>query len=94
MKQKQRWIPVNLIKRAEELAEYIRKGQEKGEFYHYPINVKSSQLLVMAIAIGLKKIAEDVGYISSDTGNKRKKEEVSSDVSQEDRDFLEKLMGG
>ncbi len=86
---------MNLIKRAEELAEYIRKGQERGEFYQYPINVKSSQLLVMAIAIGLKKIAEDVGYVSSGVRKDSKAEKSKNEeVSREDKDFLEKLMGG
>ena len=92
MKQKQRWIPVNLIKRAEDLARYIRKGQERGEFYQYPINLKSSQLLVMALAIGLKKIAEDVGY--SWEHSEKEKEKKPPEEKRKDRDFLEKLMGG
>ena len=96
MKQKQRWIPVNLIDRAEDLARYIREGQEQGEFFRYPVNVKGSQLLVMALAIGLQKIAEDVGY-PQDSGKGEKKpvrREGESESEGKDKDFLEKLMGG
>ena len=93
MRQKQRWIPTNLISRAEELAEFIRKAQEKGELYTYPVNPKGSQILVMALAIGLKTIAEDIGFSKSDIqGTEVKESEPKQD--NKGKDFLEKLMGG
>jgi len=46
------------------MAEFIRKKQSEGEFfgYQYPVNLKGSHLIVMAVAVGPKKIAQDIGY--------------------------------
>ena len=97
MKARQRWIPENLINMTQELARHIQEGQRRGEFFNYPINITPSQLLVMALAMGLKAIADDVGYSFStqeaqQSDNSGKEREPA--VSQEDRDFLENLAGG
>ncbi|HID66007.1 MAG TPA: hypothetical protein EYP32_03945 [Aquificaceae bacterium] len=76
------------------MAEFIRKKQSEGEFfgYQYPVNLKGSHLIVMAVAIGLKKIAQDIGYEpKKDEGEG---EEKKTKTTKADRDFLEKLMGG
>ena len=91
---RQRWIPINLIKKAEELALYIRQEQEKGRLYNYPVNLRGSQLLVMALNLGLQKIAEDVGYISAEPTQNTQKTPPRTDREGKDREFIEKLMGG
>jgi len=61
MKSRQKWIPEHLIKRAEELAKYIRKEQQKGRLLFLPPNLNANQVLTIAIALGLQKLAEEVG---------------------------------
>lgn len=61
MKSRQKRIPEHLIKRAEELAKYIRKEQQKGRLLFLPPNLNANQVLTIAISIGLQKLAEEVG---------------------------------
>ena len=83
-----------LIRQADKMAEFIRKKQSEGEFfgYQYPVNLKGSHLIVMAVAIGLKKIAQDIGY--EPKAEKDEGEVGREETTKADRDFLEKLMGG
>ena len=90
MRRKQRWIPEKLIEMAEKIAEHIRKGQERGEFYQYPLGIRGSQLLIMALALGLREIAKEVGY----SWDRKEEAEEKKKISDRDREFLEKLTGG
>ena len=91
MRRKQKWIPLPLVQLAEDMAKHIRRKQEMGELYHFPPNVRGSQLLVMAVALGLRKIAEEVGY---EIKERVEEEKSRRRLSDEERSFLEKLLGG
>jgi len=90
---KQRWIPVTLIEMAERIALHIRKEQERGNLMNYPPNLTSAQVLNMALARGLAKMAEEVGMdLSVSNQRNRRQEEEAGEKDRENeraRSFLE-----
>jgi len=81
---KQRWIPVTLIEMAERIALHIRKEQERGNLMNYPPNLTSAQVLNMALARGLAKMAEEVGMdLSVSNQRNRRQEEEAGEKDRE-----------
>ena len=102
IERKQRWIPVPLIEFAEKIAEHIRKEQARGNLMDLPPNPSGAQILNMALAKGLVKMAQEIGieqvkFEGQNHEESEPKPEQQSVPPQENnraRDFLEKLMGG
>ena len=92
-KKKQVWVYESLIERAKKLTSLIHTKQEKGELYEYPLCLSSSELINMALAVGLKEIEEKVGEIEEDYRKEEKEEEMQK-VKSEDSEFVKKLLGG
>ena len=100
IERKQRWIPVPLIELAERIADHIRKEQSKGKLMDFPPNPSGAQVLNMALAKGLVRMAQEIGMTQAEIEKQEKLEpepEKQTTPPQENdraRDFLEKLMGG
>jgi len=98
MKSRQKWIPEHLIKRAEELAKYIRKEQRKGRLLFLPPNLNANQVLTIAISIGLQKLAEEVGLRGEEgiteerITEERKPEEVRETKTETEKSETEKFV--
>ena len=62
MRKKPKLIPEHIVKKAEELAMWIREEQQKGRCLMFPPNINTNHVLLIALNLGLQKLAEEIGY--------------------------------
>jgi len=89
-RKKQVWVYESLIERAKRITSLVHMKQERGELCEYPLGMSTTELINMALAVGLKKIEERVGSAEEDY----REEERVEKTSKEDSEFVKKLLGG